>query len=683
MANDSHPEPTELEKIQRQLVQVARDIEQLSRSATDRQQFFSELLRQLVEVLNAIGGVVWLADDRGQLAKQANVGWDKLGLADDPLAFRQNQQLLAETLGSGEAKFLIPNADDATTFPQQQIVFVAAVHQDETPVGVIEIFHRRELPAAAQSGHLQYIEQMAAFASRFLTNKQKLPQEQDQAKFWNDFEQFLLKMQRTTELDEIAATAAEHSRFLLGVDRVSVAYVRGKKIDIRSVGSSDAVNLHANLLTSMKRLIEVVLPTGEPLISTGKKGERPPHVEKALDDFISQSRARLVMVVGLFEPPQWSDDVATSAESSKKDMSRSRASTDQPVGCLVIEHSTQVGAVAMVQERAILLADHIAASLTNARRYQQIFLLPLWRTIGKSREWFQGRRLAITMAVITVLALLIAALVLIPADYRVEAAGRLMPVEKSHLFAPWGGKVVDVLVEAGKWVESGTPLLRIENDELSTQLLTTKNETLEYKQQLIALQAQIDGAVEKTDRVAEAEFKGEYSKVQIQLAGSEEREALLKKRIDDLTMRASMAGVVTTFQLKQLLAGRQVQRGELLVELANDKKEWQLELDIEERRMGHVLTALNQSKAKTLPVEFVLATVAEETYQGQLDHIAARTETSEELGTVVPATVQLTSEEISQRRIGAEVSAKINCGKKSLGYVLFGDVIEFCQRYFW
>jgi hypothetical protein len=29
------------------------------------------------------------------------------------------------------------------------------------------------------------------------------------------------------------------------------------------------------------------------------------------------------------------------------------------------------------------------------------------------------------------------------------------------------------------------------------------------------------------------------------------------------------------------------------------------------------------------------------------------------------------------------VTAKINCGKKSLGYVLFGDVIEFLQRKLW
>ena len=32
---------------------------------------------------------------------------------------------------------------------------------------------------------------------------------------------------------------------------------------------------------------------------------------------------------------------------------------------------------------------------------------------------------------------------------------------------------------------------------------------------------------------------------------------------------------------------------------------------------------------------------------------------------------------------GAEVIAKIDCGRRSLGYVLFGDVIEFIRKRFW
>ena len=35
------------------------------------------------------------------------------------------------------------------------------------------------------------------------------------------------------------------------------------------------------------------------------------------------------------------------------------------------------------------------------------------------------------------------------------------------------------------------------------------------------------------------------------------------------------------------------------------------------------------------------------------------------------------------RTIGADVRARINCGPSCLGDVLFGDVIEFVQKYLW
>ena len=38
---------------------------------------------------------------------------------------------------------------------------------------------------------------------------------------------------------------------------------------------------------------------------------------------------------------------------------------------------------------------------------------------------------------------------------------------------------------------------------------------------------------------------------------------------------------------------------------------------------------------------------------------------------------------LPQRRIGAEVRARIDCGPAPLGFVLFGDVIEFVRVHLW
>ena len=68
---------------------------------------------------------------------------------------------------------------------------------------------------------------------------------------------------------------------------------------------------------------------------------------------------------------------------------------------------------------------------------------------------------------------------------------------------------------------------------------------------------------------------------------------------------------------------------------------------------------------------------------GHLGEIGSRSNESQEEGTVVEAFVDIDPNDLPGRRIGADVTAKIHCGRKSLGYVLFGDVLEFIQRKVW
>ena len=159
--------------------------------------------------------------------------------------------------------------------------------------------------------------------------------------------------------------------------------------------------------------------------------------------------------------------------------------------------------------------------------------------------------------------------------------------------------------------------------------------------------------------------------------------AILKERRDKLIVKAPISGVVATFQLDQLLKNRPVRRGELLVEIKDDKGKWQLELEVEEHRSGHILDAQKAMKKDDLDVEFVLATDSEHPVKGTLGSIDTRTNSSSELGGIIIATATIEEKLPRTPRIGAEVRAKISCGEKSLGYVLFGDVVEFVQKYFW
>ena len=315
-------------------------------------------------------------------------------------------------------------------------------------------------------------------------------------------------------------------------------------------------------------------------------------------------------------------------------------------------------------------------------------MLPLWKACGRTLEWFHGRKLAATLAILMLLGAGIAALVLVPWDYRVIGEGKLMPVTQVAVFAPWDGEVLEPEVDGGEDVKQGDILVRLRNEELEEEFKLAAEE-LKIKSQLLqSLRAKIEEAAASDERDKELEFRTQKFQTQLELAAAEERYVILKNRMDKLIVRAPIDGVVPDFQIKQLLSNRAVQAGQLLFHVMDDKGNWHMELQVEEKRMGHLLRAVKRDEddgtAEGRDVEFVMATATTEHFYGQLTRIATRAQTDPELGSVVEvfaAPNDLTSLPI--RTIGAEVRAKISCGERSLGYVLFGDVVEFVQKYFW
>jgi hypothetical protein len=158
--------------------------------------------------------------------------------------------------------------------------------------------------------------------------------------------------------------------------------------------------------------------------------------------------------------------------------------------------------------------------------------------------------------------------------------------------------------------------------------------------------------------------------------------SVLEERDNLLKVTSPIAGVVSTFDVDQLLRHRPVRRGEILLEVMDETGPWQLELQVPEQRMGHLLSA-TQAAESPLPIEFLLVTSPERTYEGSLKEVATRSIISPDGTPVVEIQANLPDDQALTRRIGAEVRAKVQCGRSSLGYVLFGDVVEFFQRNLW
>jgi hypothetical protein len=690
------PSDENLRKVRERVMQLAREIEQMSGQDLSPPVFFQEFLTRVVTAIGARAGAVWLIDESGRLGLTAQVNLEQTGLRERPGALGLNEKLLVDVLQTGEARTLTHGGE--AQLPTEHVLVLSALHKEKKCVGVVQLFQRPDVPVKAQSGYMQFLEQMCGYGSRFIEGRRRNTNESADLKnqFWTDFEQFSLRLQRSLVEQEVADAAASDSRSLLGCDRASIVVRKGRSVRVRAVSGQSSVNQRANLIVAMNKLAKRVTEMGETLIYTGKVEGLAPQIEEPLAAFVQESGSRMVMIVPMFENEPL---VRKQGEEADRDRKKKRL---KATGCMVIEQIAESEPAPQLEQRAELIADHVGAALWNARQHHRIFGLRLWKLIGTGMEWFRGRKLMITTAVLVALVAIAAGLTFIRLDYPVTAEGKLMPVEQYAIFASWDGLITreGLKVEGDQEVEKGQVLIVLQNDELQGQIeeakaAVRKQELLvaakkdEIKATELELSRQGDDEGRRTGASSIARLNVELQRIEGDKRIAEEQVRTLEKRRDEkLTIVAPAAGRIPNFQLRQMLEERPVRQGDHLFDIMNDKGPWHMELLVQEKRMGHILRAQREAIASSqsgeLPGTFILATQPDAKFNCRLTKVATRSTTDTELGTVFELNVEADEgQQLPEKRIGAEVTTKIYCGKTSAAFWLFGDVVEFIQKWFW
>jgi hypothetical protein len=670
---------TGVQQARDRVLQMARQIEELSQSPAPPETFFPDFLRLLVTSMGARAGAVWLVE-AGRLALAHELRYADIGIRDNANSVRLNERLLSDAITTGQAASFSP--DDpamAGKMPVDFLIIVAALQIGEDCVGAVEIFQRADAPREARPGFLQFVEQMTGHASRYLERRQSETSTGTDVStgFLADFEQFILQLQRGENVPEIASTAANDGRQLLGCDRLSIAIHKGKKTSIVAISGQDSVNARANLTRAMATIASRIVELREPLTFSGKIDNLPPQIEEPLANFIHESGSRLVKLVPLIEPEP------LMRRGDDDDQRPFALQNREVIGCLVIEQTADSRPRPKLEERTNLLADHVGAVLSHARRQDRILFLRLWQTLGTGLEWFHGRKLAKTLGITAAVGVVIAALCLVPWEYRVVGKGKLMPIRRRAVFAPENGDVTRIAVHDRDTVHKGQILLTLRNEQLTAELNENESKLLQAQQRIHSYDAVERETSKEDDRKAPLQAAADRKKSEIEAKGLQSILEIQRARVKKLNVTSPIDGTVAGFQLDQLLQNRPVQQGELLLEVMDETGPWRLELEIEGSRMGHVLRAWNKSPDHKLHVDFIPATSAESTFSGELEEIANRSAVSSDQSNIFECTVAIDAAQIPDRAIGAEVRAKISCGKRSLGYVLFGDVIEFVRQRLW
>ncbi len=185
-----------------------------------------------------------------------------------------------------------------------------------------------------------------------------------------------------------------------------------------------------------------------------------------------------------------------------------------------------------------------------------------------------------------------------------------------------------------------------------------------------------------------------------------------------MKVKSAIDGMVATWDPKLTLRGRPVNTGDLLLEIwdvegeaADNQVRWLMRVKMPEHRIGYVLEAARRKAAESpgepLTALYILASYPERKLPGHFTRIFTAAELDkDENEHVVPVyvvpdavesfkvikepmpgnpeakqvtTLLMTLEDGTEFLLspGAEVRVKIECGKRSLGFVMLRELIEF------
>jgi GAF domain-containing protein len=683
-------ESQEVYRAREQIRSLVAEVESLSRQGKAEGEFFSALLDRTLRAMEAVAGLVWLARDGGQVEPVCHAGLAATGVTGSPEAEQGHLALVQSLLGSPTGLIVpagaeVSGADGKTLATNATALSVIAVpiENDGRRAGLLEVFQRPQ-EEQVERGYLVFLQQLAVVAGDYLQRRQVVALGDQQAAL-SQVERFARSVHESLDPVATAFVLANEARRIIGCDRVGVLIRRRRQLRLEAVSGQESVERRANEVQAIEALVRVVARAGEPLWHPDPACELPPQIEEELENYIDESHTSALAIIPLEKPrptpvvkPGGVDAVAVAkAEAAPK-------AAPEPIGALVVEWFKAANVGPAQKARVELVAEHGKVALSNALVHTGLPLYPLLNLAGKSRVLTTARNLPRTALAGLGLLAGILALVFVPAELRLEGKGTLEPVHRRDVFAGIDGVVEAVAqgIEHGVEVKAGQPLARLRNTEVDVALADVLGRKASSEEQLRATRRSLleDQKISADEKVRLA---GRAAQLEREIESLEAQRKLWEARRGDLEVTSPLDGVVVTWQVRDRLLLRPIEKGQVLMSIADKTGPWELEVHMPDDRLGHVNRAVQAAKAagRDLEVDYILATDPGTRHKGMVREIHEQAEVRGEDGNTVLVRVTIDPERHEKQELGAgaSVTARIACGKRSLGYVWFHDLLSFIQ----
>ncbi len=635
----------------------------LSEKPLEPQRFYQDLLDRAVLAVSATAAALWLPGPNEQLVLVSHSQVDRVYPNLNHARFRQDRDRL-QSLPRNEG--LRP---ESLELPGRSWLVAVPIKVSEQFLGVLTLYCGCDVSEAALRIHEQFVVALAELAIDFEKNR-RVRLHADELKRWQRLNQCALAAYRSLDLRQTAFELVNEGRNFLGCDRVSLFQTSSWSTRLLASSGVAQADPRSELVRKMRTLAQQVERSGEILYYRPGMPSVDKTLRRALDRYVQESSANEIIVV----PLQFAERAAH----------QQTAAAGRRVGVLIVESLGKESPPLRV-EYSQWIAAHATNALARAQQYQSIPLLPMWLFLGRLFSYFGIRRLARTLIVLAILAAMIVPLFVVETDFIIEARGELRPVMERHVFAPADGIVNELNVGHGIHVEQGDVIAKLRSPELDREL-----ETVIGEQQIVTNKIEtLTLAISQTDpsspdaSLIQSQFAAQISELEQKLENLLLQEKRLLDERAELEVRAPITGQILTWQVRQLLQSRPVRRGEALLQIADIDRQWHLELEVPDRKIGYVIDA-DREQSESLTAQFVLETDPDQVHSAKLERIAQVAVNPANEQAHVRVNASFDREDVAQLRPGAGVIAKINCGRRKLGYVWLHDMIDSIQRrFFW
>jgi multidrug efflux pump subunit AcrA (membrane-fusion protein) len=654
----------------REIDELLDEFSRMAAADSKVEQDHERLLTTAIRIAGARAGAIWL---RGKiLIEQVSPRAEHLSL---PMAalLDARSAVVGRAVECGGSCTEHVDGRESNGEPNGLVCVAATFSIDMLASGAVELL----IPSTANHAEQQKALELAVAIAEVVGDfhrRQRLDQYRQSDGAWRAALQFVERIHRAN-LHETAVAIANEGRWFIGCDRASLLSNDHRGCKLLAVSGVDQIEPRAAITRRISELASVVTKTNDAVWTVGGNEERAPQIEQPLQAFLDESNARALVALPL--------PGGLSTRGTTGDAGDPEHPDAKPVGVLVLEWFAMPQIDELARQRIELATRHSASALAVARINEQLPLIRISRSLAKIKWLAAARQLPATLWVLGILAAIVIALVIIPADFEVAAEGQLLPVQRREIFSPVDGVVDAVLVEHGDDVLAGQPLLRLRSPALDFEKARLEGEIQTAQKRLAAIQAARyeQDADQHGSSHRHLQLTAEEEELKQELHSLSQQEQLLAAQREELLIRAPIAGRVLTWDVAGSLNARPVERGQSLLSIGDIAGHWELELEVPEHKMGYILSARQRhDQDMPLPVSFLLVTEPGVIYQGEVQQIALRSQVDEFRGEAVVRVTVRFDQPVDDPRPAAGVVGRIHCGRRSLGYVWLHDAWNSIQR---